>query len=151
MIVQLTDEEMAVAEWLGEQRHKRSEFRQARYGGTRDKEYNIAGCVAECAVAKYLDVFWMGGSIGAPDVGEKTQVRSTDRPDGHLLVHPKDPDDAPFVLVTGTRPVFVLAGWLLGRDCKQQKWWRENTGRPAFFVPQAALHPIEELRGMPVK
>lgn len=61
-------------------------------------------------------------------------------------MHRTDPDDRPFVLVTGVAPKFVLRGWIWGRDGKLEKYWgeRNNNGRPAFFVPQSALQPMRK-------
>lgn len=116
------------------------------YDGKTDWQINIEGCLAEMAVAQYRGVFWDGrvGVIGPGDVGH-IEVRSTVLDDGCLIVHPKDGDDVPFVLVTGQNGKYELRGWLYGREAKHDCYWRKSTGRPAWFVPQGRLHAIEDL------
>ena len=60
---------------------------------------------------------------------------------------PRHKDERAFVLAVGTAPRFRIAGWMWGRDAKQQEFWKDPAGgRPAFFVPQDRLAPIAELR-----
>lgn len=116
--------------------------------GLADDGYSekIAGAVAEYVVSKALGANWQPvKAIGARDVGA-FEVRSTGRADGRLILHERDPDDVPFVLVTGSYPRFTVRGWILGGDGKQPQYWGEWSKRPAYFVPQAALQPIETLQ-----
>jgi hypothetical protein len=107
---------------------------------------HIEGACAELAVAKCRNKFWEA-VVDVPeglegDVG-RAQVRSTRRASGCLLVHPDDPDPAPFVLVIVRSPYeYDVVGWIEGRNAKREEWWRTDTGRPAFFVPQSALNPL---------
>lgn len=120
-----------------------------RFNGTPYERWglHIEGAAAEFVVAKKRSRFWNAvvaaeGFRGLPgDVGEM-QVRSTWRRDGCLLLHESDPDDATFMLVTGALPTFRIVGWMLGRDGKKSEFWRSDTGRPAFFVPQRVLTPV---------
>jgi hypothetical protein len=110
---------------------------------------DIEGVCGEMGVCKFLGVYWSGaGSLRAPDVVGKfgrLEVR-TAQPGGCLIVQPSDDDDARFILVIGFAPTYWLVGWLWGRDAKRQEWWRNpGTGRPAYFVPQAALNSIDVL------
>jgi hypothetical protein len=57
-------------------------------------------------------------------------------------VHDRDKDDDLFILVTGTAPSFRIAGCIMGRDAKRSEFWRTDTGRPAYFVPQDVLTPL---------
>lgn len=76
----------------------------------------------------------------------KYEVRGTRYSYGKLLLHPKDRDEQIFILVTGLPPTFCLVGWIKGKDGKNPKFWSDPVGgRPAFFVPQTSLNPIEEL------
>ena len=97
---------------------------------------------------KALGIFWESLAEDPDtlpgDVGE-FQVRHTHRENGCLIVHPADKDDAPFILVTGLLPNYVVHGSILGADAKNLEWWREGDGRPAYFVPQSALTPIASL------
>lgn len=122
-----------------------------RYGKNEDLadrrcEIDIVGALGEMAVAKALDKFWAGalGNFKAADVG-RVQVRATARLNGSLLLHSPDTDEAAFVLVVGLPPDLWIPGWILARAGKNSKWVRKDTGRPAFFVPQAALRPLTEL------
>lgn len=116
--------------------------------GLADDGYSekIAGAVAEYVVSKALGAAWQPiKAIGARDVGTY-EVRSTGRADGRLILHAADPDDVPFVLVTGNYPRFAVRGWLLGSDGKRREYWGDWSKRPAYFVPQTALQPIETLQ-----
>ena len=110
---------------------------------------HIEGSAAELAVAKYLDIYW-NGSVDtfkrAADVGQNIEVRWRSNPEWDLIVRPDDDDDAWFVLVVGACPNYRILGAMRGRDGKQDGWRQEYGGRtPAFFVPQAHLHPIEQV------
>ena len=108
---------------------------------------HIEGAAAEMAVAKHLKVYWSGNlsNLFGSDVGEH-EVRSTRRPNGALILHEDDTDDALFFLVTGTAPFLTIVGWIPARDGKQQRFWKDPTGnnRPAFFVPQSFLYPMTD-------
>lgn len=124
--------------------------RENRYGAAPDQNWQIAieGCCGELAVARYLDLFWSGavGNLKAADVGP-IQVRTRANHKWDLLLHPGDPNDAAFVLVTGRAPDYRLAGWLIGAEGKRKEYWQDPAGgRPAYFVPQAALMPMKALR-----
>lgn len=104
---------------------------------------HVDGALAEMAAAKASDRYWEAVVSGDPrriagDVG-LVQVRSTRRVNGSLIVHPTDPDEATFVLVVGTAPSYRVVGSILGREAKDSRWWRTDTGRPAYFVPQEVL------------
>lgn len=108
---------------------------------------HIEGACGELAVAKCLNKFWSGqiGDIKAGDVGD-VEVRTTVADNNRLIIHPGDPDHRPFILVIGKPRTYRIAGWIMGRDGKRPEYWTDpKTGRPAFFVPQAALRPIAEL------
>lgn len=127
--------------------------RQPRYGAPPDEgsyEIHLFGCFGEMAVAKHFNLFWAGsiGNFKATDVGGRVQARAGRRSHHSLLLHPDDADHQPFVLaLTHDLPSVTLYGWTFGRDGKQPQFWRDPVGdRPAFFVPQSALHPMHELQ-----
>lgn len=147
--VRLTSGEMMQAALVGVMRHvgnlKRG--RQDAHGYAGDGwAAHIEGACGELALAKALGLYWSGAlEFRADDVG-RLQVRTRSRHDYDLIVHPEDPDDRPFVLVTGKAPDFRVGGWIMGRDAKRQAWWADPAGgRPAFFVRAEHLRPIEEL------
>jgi len=120
-----------------------------------DWRRHVEACGAEIAAARGLDRYWgdspeldYDGDIGSRQ--PKNHVRSTRLPHGGLILHPPDgPDDAPAVLVIGRLPRYVLAGWMLTGDGKDDRWWYEHgpagNGRPCFLVPQRELRDVEEL------
>ena len=97
---------------------------------------HIIGACGELAVAKSLGVYWLGvlGDFTVPDIGP-VQVRTTDCPGGSLILHPDDPDDAPFVLVVGQNACYRIVGWIYGREGKNERFWRtEDVRSPAYFI-----------------
>jgi len=52
-----------------------------------------------------------------------------------------------FWLLCGTNGKYSIKGWILGAEGKRKEYWSDPTGkdRPAFFVPQSALHSPNEL------
>lgn len=147
--VELTDYELRLGAAVGVERQLEALRlgRQHRHGFAGEGwDIHIEGALAELAFAKARAVFW-DAVVRRPedldgDVGS-AQIRSTKRPSGCLIVHKDDPDSAAFVLITQENPrTYSFRGWLRGRDAKQQRWWRTDTGRPAFFVPQGYLRPM---------
>jgi len=68
------------------------------------------------------------------------QVRSSQRENASLILHPEDLDDKIYYLITGANGNYMVCGYISGKNGKQQKYWKDPTGgRPAFFVPQADL------------
>ena len=105
----------------------------------------IEGAASEIAVAKALRLFWSGMTeFGAMDV-EGLQVRRSRT--NCLAIRPKDADTDRFVFVTGTVPQFSIHGWIYGFEARKPEYLRDPNGHnyPAYFVPIAALHPIEDL------
>lgn len=106
----------------------------------------IEACAAEIAVAKHLDTYW--ADSWQPDydgdVGHGTQVRWTPRADGRLILHKSDPGEHLFYLVRGAIPTFDVVGFISGESGKIEKYWTDpGTGRPAYFIPDTDLIPIE--------
>jgi hypothetical protein len=119
--------------------------------GTPDEAWyaDITGACGELVVAKFIDRFWSGqlGNYKARDAGP-VQVRTTRYSDGHLLLYDTDVDDHPFVLVYGEAPEFTMAGWCYAREGKHTMYARLTPhGKPAYWVPQSALHPMGVLKG----
>jgi hypothetical protein len=113
-------------------------------------ERELAGCLGELAVAKHCNLYWCGFNrkdTKGKDVGGLVQVRAALRANYRLILHPDDIDDDPFVLALAhDLPNVTLRGWILARDGKRQTYWEDPTGggRPAFFVPQTCLRPMDE-------
>lgn len=110
---------------------------------------HIIGAWGECVVARTVDAYWptdTGPDRHSPDVSG-LHVRTARRPSDRLLLHDEDPDAGVYVLVVIVAvPLFRVAGWIAGDEGKRREWWRtEGVRHPAYFVPQSALRPIDEL------
>lgn len=151
----LTSGELQIAAAVGvlRQLENLGKQRPDAYGAPIDEgwQIHIEGAAGEQAFAKWSNRYWSGnlGNLRAADVGSKVQVRTTRHATGRLILHPddeKDPPDDVFVLLTGAAPTFCIRGWIYGRDGKTDAYWTDPTGknRPAFFVPQSALRPMDD-------
>lgn len=112
-------------------------------GCTNDWQLHVEGALGEYALAKYLNINWAGkGALRLNDVGE-FDVRTRSKDHYELILHPTDPDDRIFWLLCGNNGTYSIKGWIYARDGKQKQYWKDPAkGRPAFFVPHAALnHP----------
>lgn len=111
-----------------------------------DMDIEAAG--AEMVVAKWLGRYWHAladdPTVLEGDVG-RYQIRHTKHDNGCLVLQPKDPDQAIFVLVVGAYPTYTIRGWIEGEAGKQKQFWRDNVPHPAYFVPQDALLDPTEL------
>lgn len=149
MELSLTDDEMAMAGWVGEER-----YRYARQTGrnpglgpssvTHNPELHIRGAECEYAASLMLNLSWRPtvGQLDALDVGGICNVRSAIVPDHRLIVKPTDPDWVPFVLVIKQDRHFRLAGWIYAIDAKKFPLL-SGYGDPAHFVSQKDLRAIE--------
>lgn len=145
-MVTLTLEECRQAAGVGVERRLRAIDRDRKHRfdwSNHSWAVDIEAAGAEMAYAKLRNRYWADAAEPDTDgdVGP-AQIRWTSRQNGCLLIHPEDADDAPFVLVTGALPKLNVVGYIYGKVAKQQRWWRADTGRPAFFVPQHALHAL---------
>lgn len=119
-----------------------------------DKEGNcfgihILGALGEMAVSKLKGIYYrptINTFKSGGDVGLRCQVRTRSSHQWQLYVRFGDPDDKPFVLVTGMGPTMLVWGWIMGRDAKRAEWI-ENKGLHgrAHFVPSDHLLPIDDL------
>lgn len=103
---------------------------------------DIDGAMAEAAYCQYRGIpYRMNvGSYERPDVGKKTQVRSTRWPNGRLIVHDDSKDDEYFVLVR-QHVTFEVVGWQKGREAKQlAKRETHRANGTALFVPNCYLN-----------
>lgn len=81
-------------------------------------QIHIEGALAECALAKFLNVYWEGkGTFNGVDVGN-VDARSTKYENGSLIIHPSDDDARRYYLLTGSDGDYLVRGWILGRDAK---------------------------------
>ena len=101
--------------------------------------------MGELALSKFLNVYCSGkGGFRMPDVDE-VDVRTRSKDFYELILHPDDPDDRIFWLVTGFNGTYKIRGWIKAKDGKKDEYWNDpykkkfGKSRPAFFVPHSAL------------
>jgi hypothetical protein len=131
--------------------------------GLKDKdatlELEAGGAQAELAASLMLGVCWTAGMNDdrfGPDIGTRTQVRSSNKPRrSHcLIIRQRDIDkygNVPFLLVIQTGNTFRVHGWMMAQEAAQDKflWDGGDTTRPkAWFVPERFLHKVDEMEGM---
>jgi hypothetical protein len=145
--VSLTMDDLRAAKAAGAERRRQDRAANLREsngappeGGAKRDE---VGAIGEMAVCRALGLPWNGvGTMKGVDVGLDIEVKSTDRDRGCLIIKP----DQRFVLVTVAGGECRLRGWVYGREGMQDRFWAEKVeGRPAWFVPQSALHPMSTL------
>ena len=102
---------------------------------------HIEGALAECALAKYLGFYWNKRPHNEPDVGD-VDVRVTHWMSGNLRMDDKDKDDRRYYLLTGLNGEYIIRGWLLGKDGKQQRYWgtKDPDRPPCYWIPQSELN-----------
>lgn len=128
-----------------------AEGRSHRYGA-KDNAIHYQGCRGELATAVYLGLPWHDG-VGdhkARDVGGFVEVRCTGLIGGRLIVHPGDVEEVPFVHASSPggqdAQGVILWGWALAEELKRPEFWDDpQGGRPAYFAPRWALHPMPGL------
>ena len=106
-------------------------------------QIDIEGALGEMALAKYLNLYWQGkGKVRDFDVGGKMEVKTVKSTKLSLILHKDYPDDYVYWLMIGIYGSYEVAGWIYGRDGKQEKYYKDpKGGRPAYFVPTKALNP----------
>jgi hypothetical protein len=155
VVIRLSPWELEIAAAAGVRRRVGALSRslEDRYGAVDGDSWghDIEGAAAEMAVAKLLGRFYVPAlhvqANGEGDVAQY-QVRSTIHDHGCLLVKTGDADADVFILVTGRAPVLTVRGWIRAGEGKRSEWWREVRGRTAFFVPQYALTPLRQRKGV---
>lgn len=155
MIVTLTWSEMMIAYQVAAQRRimNMKKGLRGKFGapeGDGSEELDIISTRGEMAVAKGLNLYWSGsvGDYGAVDVGGLVEVRTRTKDWHSLIIHKEDKPESPYVLVDASRqPDMRLVGWMYARDAMDEKFWSDPSGknRPAYFVPQDALRPMDDL------
>lgn len=153
----LTDEELEIAADVARLRNG-SQRQSDRHDGkvmASSMAADLMGAEGELAVSKALGIPWDGKwlpvsiwdswKIDGHDVGG-LEVRTTNYQTGRLILQKRDKDYSPYLLVISSRPSFRLAGWVLGHEGKQDRYWATHVPRPCFMVPQNELKLIDTLR-----
>lgn len=153
--IELSLAEFAVAVQSAMTRVLVSAGQQLNHASTYKRTYlerlqeETVGCCAELAMGKLVNRYvipTVGTFHEVPDYLEDLEIRATARLDGRLIVRDNDANNRRYVFATATGQQVVFHGWLYGHEAKQDRWLTDPNGyRPAWFVPQSALHPIETL------
>jgi hypothetical protein len=150
--IQLDPEETALCRKRGNQRQQHAEergFKPYGYGGA---ELHFRGYAAEMAFSKYLGVpmpsgwDWKSDISRGYDVGG-WHVRSRSKPDGTLLVKPRDPDGNYVLILTHQLPVLYVAGWTTAERARKLGLNEYIGDRPIKAVAQHLLFPFPNVGG----
>lgn len=157
VLISLSHEDISMAHGIAAKRN--SSQRSANRGDGVVMKSSISadliGAEGELAVSKALSLPWDGKwlpidvwdtwKVNGNDVAN-LEVRSTKYATGRLILHDRDKDFSPFILVISSKkPVFRLAGWCYGFEGKKNDYWRDDVPRPCYMVPQSQLRPMNEL------
>ena len=122
--------------------------------------YNhIAAACAECAVCRYLGIYWGGGvdTFKASDAdGGRIEIRySPTITSGSFKRSPRPKvrpsDTMPVIAVTSVSPSLsdmTIIGWIEAEDAKRPQWAsRPDSDRPpCYFPPMDAWRDIDEFQ-----
>jgi hypothetical protein len=145
MLIKLTKEEIIVASQVGILRQT-EDIEEGKKSVSGEKpelawQRHIEGALTECAMAKYLNVYWNKRPWPHPDVGN-IDVRSTHWSFGDLRIEHKDPNERKFYLLTGLNGTYIIRGWMYAKDGKQHKYLKtyDKNREMKFFIPQSHLN-----------
>lgn len=149
--ITLNKNEIYIASVIGARRNIESAGSR-EFNKVKNKDFgwhiDIEAAAAELALAKALGVYWdfSVNTYKRPDVGGY-QVRHTQVPGGKLILRPGDAPNEKYILVIGSTPLFVVAGWVWGHDAMVDEYiFRGFNGMPdCWMVPQAALMPADRI------
>lgn len=112
---------------------------------------HLLGAAGEMAVASYLglkeflykETEAKRGSCDLPGIDIKTRSRHQ----YDLIVQKNESPEKKYVLVTIENKKTLIHGWIGGKDAMKEEYWADPArGRPAYFVPKTALHPMNTLK-----
>ncbi len=118
--------------------------------GSKALEIHLLGAAGEVAVASYLglkehlfkETNAKRDSDDLPGIDVKTRSKAS----YDLIVQRQSDPNRKFVLVTIENRQTLLHGWCYGQEGMKEIYWADPArGRPAYFVPQSALRPMETL------
>ena len=126
-------------------------YDQERHGGTfaefATKQIDAVG--AETAAAEYLGITDYEPQNGTykdkADIADNVEVKHTYKRNGNLIISSIDRDGDIAILVIGRMPVYVVMGWYLVKDAKQESYRSELIRGDSYLVPRADLKPMTQL------
>ncbi len=112
----------------------------------RNFQYHLLGAKGEIAFKKFMnsnEKLSVNTFKKIPDISG-FEVRTRSQEDYDLIIRKDDPDDRIYVLIVGEGCRFKIIGWIKG--CEKYNFQPKTfNGRPkAWFIPQCALHQIED-------
>lgn len=123
--------------------------RKQTYGDPGEDQRNyvdLYGALAECAVARWLDLPWNKEiienlAVKPPDVGECIEVKWCKPLHGHLIAHEGERKDWYYVSVMGEWPQMEIAGWTTGIAIQQPYYRNHPLARSAddYWMPRNEL------------
>jgi hypothetical protein len=153
-----TDEERQAAIQEGHRRQRVNEEKGLRgrnkgaWRGDKALEIHLLGAAGEMAVASYLGLKEhlfkeTEAKRGSEDLPGNIDVKTRSKSRYDLIVQKNEDPRKKYVLVTVERQKTLIHGWCYGKDAMKDEYWADYAGgRPAYFVPQSQLRPMEELQ-----
>lgn len=150
--IQLDPEEMVHCRKRGNQRQQEAEERGFKPYGYGSAELHFRGYAAELAFSKYLGAQMPTGWDWESDVRRGFDVagwhvRSRSKPDGKLIVKPRDPDGNYVLVLTHQIPVLHIAGWTTAERARRLGLNEYLGDRPIKVVSQNLLYPFPNVGG----
>jgi hypothetical protein len=155
MIVTVTAEDIhAAATETASQLIRKIHFgRDSDHGGKSKRQFwarfghGVIGMLGQIVVSRALKlpITSTGVKVDDGDVAYQIEVRTTEWPDGHLLIYEKDKDNSPVFHVTCKMPNFTIHAPVIAKHGKKRKWWRERADPPCWWIPPSALHSIGDV------
>lgn len=152
--IKLSPSGCAIAKYIGELRNK---YSMATKQNMRmdpeqtDDNMHIEAFGAELATAKYINVYpdivVTKGELPNYDLkfGDRLlQVKRRDRTNRDLLI-PHLKEELTYVLVYGSRPEYLLVGFMEGCFVRKIGSWIDLPYGSCWMVEAQKLHPIEDL------
>lgn len=142
-----TDDELERARIRGREQRRDALSRgsRERFDSLDDEEIqdtHFLGALGEIIASRVTGLRLVGGRK-LQDIGERTEVRTTDHPQGKLPIRKADPVHRCALLVTGSgRGPFCLRGWIEIADARRIGRVETSWRYPVIAIPQSALRPL---------
>ena len=158
--ITLTEEQIRIADFVGKKRQDDAVRRGRPAKNKAPEDYyealriHVIGARCELAGKLCLDpVKWnalLDDVRGVPDLSTFIDVKGRRLRHHSLIVQYDDPGEWAYLLVcSSNHPEYDIAGWLWGREAKQEKNRKDPVGgRGAYFADGASLRSVDELKAL---